>query len=93
MEKKDVRSKLNTTSEAYHSSPDSMLMNGKGSYLDPLAKAHESFTVTPGKETTLIFSLPDHDPTIRPVNVSDVSPGHFHVSSIHWAHWVTMQLR
>ncbi|CAK9163537.1 unnamed protein product [Ilex paraguariensis] len=46
---KDVRSKLNTTSEAYDSSPDSMLMNGKGSYLDPLAKAHESFTVTPGK--------------------------------------------
>ncbi|KAF5948026.1 hypothetical protein HYC85_013983 [Camellia sinensis] len=45
---KDVRSKLNTTVWAYHMPPDGMLMNGKGPYLDPLTKAHESFTVTQG---------------------------------------------
>ncbi|CAL5404324.1 unnamed protein product [Camellia sinensis] len=46
---KDVRSKLNTTVWAYHMPPDGMLMNGKGPYLDPFTKAHESFTVTRGK--------------------------------------------
>ncbi|KAK6137893.1 hypothetical protein DH2020_028351 [Rehmannia glutinosa] len=29
--------------------PDSMLINGKGPYLDPLSKAHESFNVSKGK--------------------------------------------
>lgn len=34
---------------AYHGPPDRMLMNGKGPYGDSLVKAHESFTVTKGK--------------------------------------------
>lgn len=29
-------------------SPDRVLMNGKGAYMDPLAKTHESFTVKEG---------------------------------------------
>ncbi|CAA2976605.1 monocopper oxidase SKU5 [Olea europaea subsp. europaea] len=40
---KDVRK------AAYHIQPHLMLMNGKGSFLDPLAKAHENFTVSQGK--------------------------------------------
>lgn len=46
---KDVRSKLNTTDWAYHMPPDQMLMNGKGPYIGPHSKSHESFTVTQGK--------------------------------------------
>ncbi|XP_041002551.1 monocopper oxidase-like protein SKU5 [Juglans microcarpa x Juglans regia] len=46
---KDVRSMMKTNLGAYESPPDRMLMNGKGSYLDPLAPTHESFTVTQGK--------------------------------------------
>jgi hypothetical protein len=37
---------MNTKLTAYDSPPDRMLMNDKGSYLDPLAKTHESFAVT-----------------------------------------------
>ncbi|KAF5467024.1 hypothetical protein F2P56_016895, partial [Juglans regia] len=46
---KDLRSMMKTNRVAYESPPDRMLMNGKGSYLDPLAPTHESFTVTQGK--------------------------------------------
>ncbi|XP_059458431.1 monocopper oxidase-like protein SKU5 [Corylus avellana] len=46
---KDVRSMMNTKLTAYNSPPDRMLMNGKGTYLDPLTKTHESFAVTQGK--------------------------------------------
>ncbi|XWS75217.1 hypothetical protein CRYUN_Cryun01aG0066600 [Craigia yunnanensis] len=46
---KEVRSMLKNSSMAYDSSPDKILMNGKGSYLDDDSKAYESFTVTKGK--------------------------------------------
>ncbi|KAL2554621.1 SKU5 similar 3 [Forsythia ovata] len=38
-----------------HRQPHLMLMNGKGSFLDPLAKAHETFTVSQGK--TYLFRV------------------------------------
>nr|XP_048326680.1 monocopper oxidase-like protein SKS1 [Ziziphus jujuba var. spinosa] len=44
---KDVRSMAKNGSDI--STPDKILMNGKGSYMDPRAKTHESFTVTKGK--------------------------------------------
>ncbi|KAK9283400.1 hypothetical protein L1049_011642 [Liquidambar formosana] len=53
---KDVRSMMNTELLAYYSPPDMMLMNGKGPYMNPLAKAHESFTVTQGKMYRLRIS-------------------------------------
>ncbi|KAK2994277.1 hypothetical protein RJ640_022930 [Escallonia rubra] len=46
---KDVRFGLKNPVGAYHIPPDRMLMNGKGRYMDPLAKTHESFTVKKGK--------------------------------------------
>ncbi|XWS08035.1 hypothetical protein CRYUN_Cryun41cG0042800 [Craigia yunnanensis] len=46
---KEVRSMLKNSSMAIDSSPDKILMNGKGSYLDDDSKAYESFTVTKGK--------------------------------------------
>ncbi|KAL5569461.1 hypothetical protein UlMin_026036 [Ulmus minor] len=46
---KDLRSSMNTKLMANESLPDKILMNGKGPYMDPLAKSHESFTVTKGK--------------------------------------------
>ncbi|KAL6128449.1 hypothetical protein ACLB2K_071804 [Fragaria x ananassa] len=47
---KDLRSTLSSNlMAAYNSTPDKVLMNGKGSYRDPLTKAYESFTVKPGK--------------------------------------------
>lgn len=49
---------MNTNLTAYDSPPDRMLMNGKGSYLDPLAKTHESFSVTQGTNEQ-IFGLSD----------------------------------
>ncbi|XP_044508867.1 monocopper oxidase-like protein SKU5 [Mangifera indica] len=46
---KEVRSLMNDELWAYHNRPNVMLMNGKGSYLDPNSTQHESFTVTTGK--------------------------------------------
>ncbi|KAM6584351.1 hypothetical protein CsatB_011353 [Cannabis sativa] len=47
---KDIRSQLKTLEMAYLTAPpDRILMNGKGPYMDPLTKTHESFTVTKGK--------------------------------------------
>ncbi|PON98613.1 Copper-resistance protein [Trema orientale] len=46
---KDVRSSLNSIITAYITYPDGILMNGKGPYMDPHTKVHESFTVTKGK--------------------------------------------
>lgn len=44
----EVRSLMNDELWAYHNRPNVMLMNGKGSYLDPNSTQHESFTVTTG---------------------------------------------
>ena len=41
---------------AYETLPDRILMNGKGPYKDPVAKAHESFTVTKGKQIYKSFT-------------------------------------
>lgn len=46
---------MNTKLTAYNSPPDRMLMNGKCSYLDPLAKTHESFAVTQGTNGKFSF--------------------------------------
>lgn len=39
---------MNEVSWAYGNFPDRMLMNGKGSYVNPTANEYESFTVTQG---------------------------------------------
>lgn len=41
---------MKTDIVSYESAPDRVLMNGKGSYLDPLAPTHISFSVTQGTE-------------------------------------------
>ncbi|KAH0711515.1 hypothetical protein KY289_007474 [Solanum tuberosum] len=42
--------------EGYNKTPNMMLMNGKGSYLDPKAKSNESFTINQGKTYRLRIS-------------------------------------
>lgn len=44
----EIKSMMNNELWAYQNLPNVMLMNGKGSYLDPNATQHESFTVTNG---------------------------------------------
>ncbi|KAM1019683.1 hypothetical protein ACFX2J_040881 [Malus domestica] len=46
---KDVRSLMSTKTMAYNSTPDKILMNGKGAYLVPPTEGHESLNVTKGK--------------------------------------------
>ncbi|KAM1594658.1 hypothetical protein ACFX15_000966 [Malus domestica] len=46
---KEVRSLMSTKSMAYNSTPDKILMNGKGAYLVPPTEIHESLNVTKGK--------------------------------------------
>ncbi|KAJ0102171.1 hypothetical protein Patl1_06007 [Pistacia atlantica] len=43
---KEIKSMMNNELWAYQNLPNVMLMNGRGSYLDPNATQHESFTVT-----------------------------------------------
>ena len=47
---------LKNSSMAYDNSPDTILMNGKGSYLNGYSKAYESFTVTKGTKKKMIIS-------------------------------------
>ena len=47
---------LKNRSMVYDSSPDKILMNGKGSYLDDDSKVYESFTVTKGTKKKMIIS-------------------------------------
>ena len=53
----EVRSMLKNSSMAYDNSPDTILMNGKGSYLNGYSKAYESFTVTKGTKLKMIFPI------------------------------------
>ncbi|XP_040968278.1 monocopper oxidase-like protein SKU5 isoform X2 [Gossypium hirsutum] len=46
---KEIRSLISNNSTANDSSPDKILMNGKGSYFDNDSRVFESFTVTKGK--------------------------------------------
>ncbi|KAI4346469.1 hypothetical protein L6164_007363 [Bauhinia variegata] len=53
---KHVRSNLDSEVTAHDNLPDWMLINGKGPYMNPLSRFHESFTVTPGKTYLLRIS-------------------------------------
>lgn len=44
-----IKSHMDSQTVAFHTNPNIMLMNGKGSYGDPAATTHESFVVSKGK--------------------------------------------